>query len=201
MKWSRILLLFLLWVLSACSALPGASTPADAALQDMERQAARGGEGQLVADSTRVRQSVPVEQAVYVMITYQRLIENRQEDCRMTYLTTRRLLQWMVRGAGGGCEGFLTSGTTPEVPPALSISGGITSGSTLGSSYSEVDGLVNHSDITHVRVTWNDGLVQTAAVVDQSYLVGRTGEQTYQTVEGLNAAGDVVFSSDNWVEK
>ncbi len=55
-------------------------------------------------------------------------------------------------------------------------------------------GLIHQEDITKVRVTWKDDQVEEADVIDQTFLIYRAGQVQYKTVEGLNAAGDVVYS-------
>jgi hypothetical protein len=184
-------------LLAACGPAVGAFTPEDAALNDLSNSAMRPMEGQIVTDSVEVRQSVQVENSVFVLLTYQRTIENRQENCRMTYQTERRLGRWTVGAAGGGCEGFVDSeGSEPPPPSDLSIGAGQSSSGPMHPGYSHVEGFVNNLDITQVRVTWEDRLVETVNVVNETFLTARTGQLRYESVEGLNTAGEVVYSSN-----
>jgi len=151
-----------------------------------------GRHANVIPESVQVLQSQSLDGRAFVLIRYEQVSEGRQEKCTAMYETERSALgSWSPRSGGGGCAGHI-SGEPPPEPP-LEVSGGHSSGGGVAKrSYSHANGLVHQADIVLVRVTWEDGQVQEAPVVNDSYLAVRPGSVTYQSVEGLDADGEVV---------
>lgn len=187
------LIIFILLILTGCvppgSAFSPENAAANFATQTMSFNAT------IISESIQVRQKIEwIDQTTMVMVSFDRLIDGRQESCLMTYETRRGPLGfWTAGGGGGGCGSPIDqAGFDPSQP--LDIGGGQNGGSTPADpGFSYVNGLVYQDDIQLVRVTWDDNQQQTVQVINESYLALRAGQFSWQAVEGLNAAEEVVF--------
>lgn len=193
-SWKSILfaVLLLAFGLSACVPLIGGTSPQQVVLQEinrsMEKQAA------LDNNSVQVRQTVDFQGKAFVFVTFDRQIEGRHESCEWVYSTQKtRWGTWVPSSGGGGCSGQISGPPQPATP--LSMGGGTSSGGPNDPGYSEVYGVANHKDIVRVRVTWEDEKMQEVELVNGSYMAIREGSHQWNTVEGLDAAGNLVFAN------
>ncbi len=189
----RFIIVAILLVLTGCVPPDSAFSPENAAANFATQS--MGFNATIVSESVQVRQKIEwTDQITMVMVSFDRLIEGRLESCLMTYETRRGPLGfWTAGGGGGGCSSQVgQAGLDPG--QALDMGGGQNGGNTPADpGFSYVNGLVYQDDIQLVRVTWNDGQQQTVEVINKSYLALRAGQFGWQAVEGLNAAGEVVF--------
>lgn len=146
--------------------------------------------------SLLVRQSVAIGSKVFVMVSFSERVENRLDKCLFVQEIERSGVgAWIVRSGGGGCSGNAGGENPPPVPVEVGTG---TSGSSGPNDpvYCWAYGLVNQTDITKIRVTWNDGQQQEVAVINSSYLAIRAGDFRLQNIEGLNTSGEVVYTSE-----
>jgi hypothetical protein len=148
--------------------------------------------------SILVRQTVNMDQKSFVLISYSQVEGIRRDKClTMFQLGRGGPGGWRPNSSGGGCSGTLPGGDPPPEPAMEVVGGGRSSGSApLDPVYSNVNGLVNQAEISKVRITWADGQVQEINVINGSYLAVRAGNLEYQKVEGLNAAGGILYSNE-----
>jgi len=186
-----------LLILTGCIVPPGSAfTPENAAAnfaaQTMSVNAT------VLSDTLQVRQKIErTPKTVVVMVSFDRLIDGRRETCLMTQETRRGPLGlWSAGSGGAGCAGQ-PAGQDQFVPlQPLDVGGGQNGGpNPADPGFSYVNGLVYQDDITLVRVTWEDGQQQIVEVINQSYIALRAGQFSWQSVEGLNDAEEVIFST------
>ena len=137
----------------------------------------------------QVRQRVPWRGGAIVYYTFDRLDSSGAtiSECGSATYVERDLLDWHLRGGGGI---FCTPHGASAGPFARAGSqGSLCEGVGLRS---ETYGLVTDPAAVEVRVTWSDGLTETVALVNESYLVVRADEVIVEQIEALNAMGTVV---------
>jgi hypothetical protein len=120
-----------------------------------------------------------------------------REECVFTYKVDRYLIGWRPGSGGGGC----TQKNPPEdanaVREPLWLGGGQSSGSRANDpGFSEIYGKVQQENITQVRLTWDDGKVETVDVVNGTFLAFRQGLYSMNVAEGLNADGVAVYKNE-----
>jgi hypothetical protein len=193
--------LLLILILTSCSPRDGIvfspeQAAVDAAVRIMQ------GQGVIKQETITVRQSQKINRTMFVMVSYDRLVEGRVETCLMVQQVRQSLIgDWSPRGGGGGCTGRMIGMAADEPRTGMEVSGGTSSGFDPGDpSYSHVNGLVYQEDIASIRVKWDDGKVMEAPVINGSYLIVRTGSAQYDQVEGLNIDQEVVFGSEIWID-
>ncbi len=189
-----LILLLIAFALSGCVVPPdSAFSPEGAATNFAAR--VMGLNATVIPESFQVRQKIEwTRQTTMIMVSFDRLIDGRQESCLMTYETRRGPLGlWSAGGGGGGCSAPVDqAGMNPR--QAMDVGGGNNGGSNPADpGFSYVNGLVYQDDIVQVRVTWEDGQQQAVKVINKSYLALRAGQFAWKNVEGLNAAEEVVF--------
>jgi hypothetical protein len=137
----------------------------------------------------QVRQRVPWRGGAIVYYTFDRLDSSGKtiSECGSATYVERDLLGWHLRGGGGI---FCTPHAASARPFARAGSqGSLCKGAGLRS---ETYGLVTDPAAVEVRVTWSDGLTETVALVNESYLVVRADEVIVEQIEALDATGTVV---------
>lgn len=150
---------------------------------------------QVKADSIRILQKQPVGNTTLVLVSFQGFQPDTGESkCLFTYEVFRQGIgTWTMGGGGGSCQ----SAQNPDDQSPISVGGGSGSGGRHGSpGYSTVSGEVFQEDIRSVIVTWQDDTTQTAEVINNSFLIGRTGQMAYKKVEALNEKKEIVFTSE-----
>jgi hypothetical protein len=195
MKKMFVLFLLLSLIVVGCSPRGGvAFSPEQAAVQGAV--AMMQNPGIIDQSSIVVRQTVSINDKTFVMVSYERSIEGRQEKCTSMHEVRKSPFgSWYSGSGGGGCSGQI--GGPPEPLAGLEMGGGSSgSSSPTDPGYSYVYGLVHQEDIASARVTWDDETTMEGPVVNGSYIVIRTGTVQYRKVEGLNAEGEVVFGSE-----
>jgi hypothetical protein len=178
---------------------PGAATPEAAALQTVINSPAVMPNFQVDVASASVRQSIQFMDHFLVMVGFQGVQLGNdampgQQRCLFTYQVLRtRLGGWATGSGGGSCTVAVNPNSGPE-PMSIGASnyGG---NNPADPGYSTVDGEVNQQDIINVIVTWEDNQVQNASVINGTFIAPRQGQHQMKQVDGLNEAGQVVYSS------
>lgn len=154
-------------------------------------------EGAVVDQETVVIRQVREmdETTKYVLFSFDRQMNNRQERCLMLYETHRNPFGMWYSGSGGGGCGGPVDGAAEEIP-AIDSGGGSSAGSDDPLGTSQAYGIVNDDKIVKVRVTWDDGAIFDADLVNSSYLIMRDGQFQTTMIEGLDADGAVVERVD-----
>jgi hypothetical protein len=137
----------------------------------------------------QVRQRMPWRGGAIVYYTFDRLDSSgtTTSECGSATYVERDLLGWHLR-CGGGI--FCTPHGASARPFARAGSqGSLCKGVGLRS---ETYGLVTDPAAVEVRVTWSDGLTETVALVNESYLAVRADEVIVEQIEALDATGTVV---------
>lgn len=147
-------------------------------------------------ESITIRQVREIDENIkYVLFSFQRQTNGRQERCLMLYETRRTPLGFWSSGSGGGGCGGPIAGIEEEIP-AIDSGAGISTNSDNPLGTSQAYGLVNDENIVKVRVTWDDGAIFDADLVNSSYLIMRDGQFETTMIEGLDADGAVVEKVD-----
>lgn len=147
-------------------------------------------------ESIIIRQVREIDESTkYVLFSFDRQMNNRPEHCLMLYETHRNPLGMWYSGSGGGGCGGPVEGAAEEIP-AIDSGGGTSMSSDNPLGTSQAYGVVNDDTIVKVRVTWADGAVFDADLVNSSYLIMRDGQFESTTIEGLDADGAVVERVD-----
>ena len=135
----------------------------------------------------QIRQSVPWRDGEIVYYTFDQLDPSgATSECGFVAYTRRSLLGWQTGAGSGGCA------TRGAVIGPFERAGWGSNSSNDGGAWSDTYGLVTDLAAVEVRVTWSDGLSDTVALVDGSYLVARAGQVDVERIEALDATGAVV---------
>jgi len=131
----------------------------------------------------QIRQSVHWRNGAFVYYTF----DSDQLDppgityeCGYFAYVQRGLLDWHTTSGGGICR------ASSEVADPFQRTG------SYGDDETGTYGLVTDPAAVEVRVTWSDGLTDTVALVNESYLVMHAAQASVERVEALDAAGTVV---------
>jgi len=139
--------------------------------------------------SLQVRQRVPWRRGAIVYYTFDRLDSSGTtiSECGSATYVERGLLGWHLRGGGG----VFCTPHSPSAGPFVRAGsqGSLGEGAGL---HSETYGLVTDPAAVEVRVTWSDGLTETIALVNGSYLAVRADEVIVEQIEALDVTGTVV---------
>jgi hypothetical protein len=185
----RIVMLTL-FLLAGCQGRGSASAD-QAAVQQILRSPANGA----VVDPTsfKVLQTQAFESSSYIVLSYNRTWNNRDETCLAMHETHYELLTGWVAGSGAGaCSDRRAEGQAVKDP--MHLSGGTQiRKDQQKSDLSHVLGAANDPAITRVRITWQDGQMQEAKVVNGSFLAMRTGKVELKTAEGFNQENALVY--------
>jgi hypothetical protein len=137
----------------------------------------------------QVRQRVPWRGGAIVYYTFDQLDSSGTtiSECGSATYVEQGLLGWHLRGGGGVF-------CTPHGASAGPFLRAGSQGSLCGGAglRSETYGLVTDRAAVEVRVTWSDGLTETVALVNESYLAIRAAEVIAEQIEALDATGTVV---------
>jgi hypothetical protein len=167
-----LLLLFLV----ACSNV--AYTPEQAARLDLINN------NNAQPDTIRIHQSQSWKDSVVVLASYLSTDQNQRSSCEAVFEIEREAAGWRVSGSGVGCS-------SPPSTEAVTFGSGTQGVPPNELSYAH--GVVKLSEAKWVEITWQDGTVQRADVVNGSYLALRTGSfQMIGRVEALNASDEII---------
>ena len=177
-------LISLMLLLAACGPVL-AFTPERAVIQDLLASNA----GQIIPDSIRVLQVQPWQDGHLVLAAYQIQDVNQVQDCASITQVIQRRTGWIPSSGGAGCQTAV-----PNTQP-IDLNGGGLSGTHTQPTYYYY-GLVYDQNVSAVEVTWDDGQVQSTAVVNNSYILARNTDSQALQIRALNAAQEVIFSFD-----
>jgi hypothetical protein len=140
-------------------------------------------------DSVQVLQTQEQGEMTIVLVAFQRgRGTGMPDECLAIYEVRRSALGWMTGSGGTGCGPIGGDGR------ALEVSSGAHRSNESASSHAT--GLVRDPLIASVEVTWEDGEVQQVPVVNNSYLAWREGVSDPVQILGLDAGGQVIYTSD-----
>jgi hypothetical protein len=157
---------------------------------------AHPGEG-VVVDPNSITgvQTQALDASTYVVITYQRMWNDRDELCLVLYETSYQMFTgWSSNGGGGMCSERETAGEEAVQQP-LHVSTGMTNRSDQNKpDFSYVLGKIYDPQIKTVMVKWKDGQAQEAQVVDNTFTAIRSGRVEMKNTEGMNAGNTVIYT-------
>ncbi|MCD6344905.1 MAG: hypothetical protein J7M17_04790 [Anaerolineae bacterium] len=171
---SAIVLLFVV-LLTSCTLSPAAAVRREPLLP--------ASDGEPI--NFEIRQSVHWRDGVFVYYTFdtdQLDPPGVTHECGYSAYVQRGLLDWHITSSGGICR------ASSEVTDSFQRTGSSGVGDTGTGAY----GLVTDPAAVEVRVTWSDGLTDTIAPVDESYLVLHAAQASAERVEALDATGTVI---------
>ena len=179
-------LLFLL-ALAGCSA-SGAASPEAAATQRIAESIEDGVVNDL--QSIEALQQQSFGDSVYVVLSYRRMWNNRDETCLVAYETYQQPLRgWFSPGGSGSC----TNNRAEPSATGLKIFGGTQIGQDPGEpDVSFVLGWANDDRIVKVDISWSDGYRQLAEVENGTVLAIREGEAQVKSTVSLTESGEPV---------
>jgi len=133
-----------------------------------------------IPNTIKIHQNHPRRQGHLVLASYLRIINKEQMSCEAIYEMNPSASGWQISDTGTSCN------IPPNTDDVTLYSG------TLGISpdnYNYAFGLVRLKTAKIVEITWQDGVIQRAPVVNNSYLILREGKMKMVThVEVLDAA-------------
>ncbi len=132
-------------------------------------------------DSVAAIQKVELNHRVLVLVQLSgiRLIGGA-EVCEFVMETDKiNFFGWESHGGSGSCHKINDPADTQSITTGISRSGS----SPQDPGYSAVYGNVRDPQITHVLVTWEDGRVQSVAVLKSTYIAVREGGFDIKKVE------------------
>lgn len=142
--------------------------------------------------SIEILQAQPFEDSTYVVLSYRRKYAGNDETCLVLYETHRELFRgWVSTGGGGACA----TQEDESAADVLRFSGGTSFRREQNKPpVSHALGKVSDPAIVKVDITWEDGQVQQAQVVNNSVLAMRTGEAQVRNAVGLDQEDEVIFT-------
>lgn len=183
----------LLTMFALASCLPLALSPEAVAVREANNSP-MGRDFTTDPNSIRVLQKQTLGEFTYILVTFQGFDARiGKENCQFLHRVKKMALGWGSTSGGGGCS----SGEPDVENIPLSISGNSGGGDLRGDAgYSAVSGEVYRDDIRFVHITWDDGMLQQADVINNSYLALRAGRFNMQKLEALDANIQVVFTNE-----
>lgn len=182
-------------LLSGCTGMlpTGAATPEDAAVQYAQKMQMNNFSTN--QDSVQATQSAALTNRTLVMVQFTGTrIPGGAETCQFVMENDKaRLFGWESHGGSGSCHAENDLEDTQPITAGGSMGGGTTQGD---KGYSSAYGMVRDSQITKLRVTWSDGMVQPVGVQSSAYLAARDGKFNMQKIEGLNDQNAAVYTID-----
>lgn len=142
--------------------------------------------------SIEILQTQSFEDSTYVVLSYRRKYAGNDETCLVLYETHRELFRgWVSTGGGGACA----TQEDEAAADVLRFSGGTSFRREQNKPpVSHALGKVSDPAIVKVDITWEDGQVQQAQVVNNSVLAMRTGEAQVRNAVGLDQEDEVIFT-------
>ncbi len=188
-----LLLLSLVLALLAGCQDRGEVSPEDAAALQLIRME----QPDVVIDPNSIDflQSQELDGRVYVLYTYNRNWNGRNQQCLAVTDTYQNLFSgWFAENGSASCperdlEGVQATGVIDTFGGTFFHQGKQDMEHTFAS------GRVNQPEIVRVRVAWDDGLAQEAAVEQGAFLAIRSGEASIKAAVGLNEAGNEITRS------
>lgn len=191
-KYLSLLSLVLILSLNGCQGFPSAFTPEAAVQQEMRNN--HMPDFTVDPGTIRILQMTDLAGKKIVLFSFQGNRANiGRESCLFSYEVFRsRMGGWQTGGGGGGCN----AQQEPMNNQPISIGSGKSGGNPTDVGHSEVYGETFDDNISLVQITWSDGAVQQASIINKSYLAVRAGEFDYSKVEALDANQQPVFTNE-----
>ncbi len=174
----------LLSLATGCRA--GGNLSAEQAVMNM--LIAHPGEGVAIdPGSFEVLQTQVFEGSTYVLLAYQRMWKENDEQCLGMYEAKSQLITGWVAGSGGGICTERKLGQGEDNLPMHLSSLTFNRADQKKPDASYAIGKVNDPQIVKVQVVWKDGLAQEAKVIRNSFAVIRSGKAELKSADGLDA--------------
>lgn len=141
-------------------------------------------------DTIRVLQMQEYDPGMMVLVTYLVTADSQISECLALFHAEKAVEGWNARSHGSGCW---PAELADEEAPLQVIRGQSRSGN---QSSSDASGLVYDHEIETIQLTWNDGENQVLEVIKGSFLSVRTGLYDLQTLNALDASGELVYSHE-----
>lgn len=140
-------------------------------------------------------QKIDLDDGYIVLVSFQgNRLNTGRESCLFMYETFRILGGWAAGSGSGGC-------TTEQPDPderAISVGVHRSSGRDRNDpGTSVINGQIYLDEITSVKITWADEMVQDASIANQSYIAVRQGSLDFKKIEALDTQGNILFT-ENW---
>ncbi len=189
-----IAFIFALLLLTGCQRA-GESSAERAATQQIIRHPA---DGEILNPNTiEVLQTQVFEEDTFVVVSYQRNWNSRDEDCLMLVETHHELINGWVSGGGSGTCTETEVGVVKSANP-MHLSGGTRfRGDQNKTDISHVMVRVNDPAIVRVSITWDDGQMQEGQVVKGIFVAMRAGKEEVKTAAGLNEQNELVYTAQH----
>lgn len=186
-----ILLGLLIFLLAGCGA-NSSFNPQQAAIQQAVNMDSSGGS----VDSTtvKVHQTLEVNGKTLVMLSFNRMVDQRAEQCLYVMEPHRTGIgTWGFGSGGGGCQDLAQPDNTQEVPALTMIGAGTSSDGQLDPGLSHVNGFVSSDKVKKVIVTWKDNSAQDAVIENGTYFAARIGQFEMSNVQAIDENGQILF--------
>lgn len=186
-----ILLGLLIFLLAGCGA-NSSFNPQQAAIQQAVNMDTSGGS----VDSTtvKVHQTLEVNGKTLVMLSFNRMVDQRAEQCLYVMEPHRTGIgTWGFGSGGGGCQDLSQPDNTQEVPALTMIGAGTSSDGQLDPGLSHVNGFVSSDKVKKVIVTWKDNSAQDAVIENGTYFAARIGQFEMSNVQAIDENGQILF--------
>jgi hypothetical protein len=178
-----------LLLLAGCQGT-GSATAGEAAAQSVIKNPPPG--AAVDPGSIQVLQNQVFENSTFVVLSYNRIWNDRNERCVAMYETHRNLLTGWAAGSGAGS--CTERNNSEETSDPMHLSGGTLFRKDQNKpDISHVLGRTSGPEIVKVRLVWKDGQSQEAQVINNSFFAIRTGKVELKTAEGLNENGTKVY--------
>jgi hypothetical protein len=174
----KIYRLFPILLLSLVACSNFSVTPEQAVQQDLIRY------NDAVPDSVRIYQSQPWRDSRVVLASFISLDNYQPTSCEAVYQMVRNGLGWRSGGSGIGCS---------NSPSNEDVTFGTGTQGVAPDEFSYAYGLVKLAEARWVNVTWQDGSVNRAPLVNDSFLALREGSfPMIARVEVLDATETII---------
>jgi hypothetical protein len=182
---------FFVFLLTGCQGKIGDSAEQAAARQILHPS----GDGAVVdPGSIEKIQEQELDNDTYIVLSFARTINSRNEKCLMMYQMHHELFGGWAAGSGSGSCTEIGAADAKSVEP-LQLSGGTLHGADQTEpDVSFVLGRVHDDAIVKVIITWKDGLLQETPVIKGSFLAIRSGMVELKSAAGMNAENGVHFT-------
>jgi len=152
--------------------------------------------GNFVIDFNSVKaiQQVDVGNRVLVLVQYSGTrLRGGAESCEFVIETEKaQFFRWETRSGGGSCHEINDPVDTLPITVASSRS----NATLQDPGYSTAYGVVRDPQTSKVVVTWEDELVQTVEVQENTYLAAREGGFSLKKIEAFNAQNATLYTTE-----
>lgn len=189
---SIVILSSLLVVLLAGCAPNTSFSPQQAVIQHVINMEPPGS----VVDSTsvKVHQTIQINGMTMVVLSFNRVMDNRKEQCLYVMEASRSSLgMWRSGSGGGGCGEPVHPEDVDQLPPLMMIGAGMSGGDPMDPGLSHANGFVTWDTVEKVIIIWSDNTIQEATVENGTYFAARVGQFNMLNLQAIDEKGEVIF--------